>query len=30
LRDALDATLSGKPVVKTTAAAFGCSIKRAD
>jgi peroxiredoxin len=30
LRDALDATLSGKPVAKTTAAAFGCSIKRAD
>ncbi|MDQ2937620.1 MAG: redoxin domain-containing protein [Acidobacteriota bacterium] len=30
LRDALDATLSGKPVTKTTANAFGCSIKRAD
>jgi peroxiredoxin len=30
LRDALDATLAGKPVAKTTAAAFGCSIKRAD
>ena len=30
LREALDATLSGKPVAKTTAAAFGCSIKRAD
>ena len=30
LRDALDATLSGKPVAKTTAAAFGCFIKRAD
>ena len=30
LRDALEATLSGKPVAKTTAAAFGCSIKRAD
>jgi peroxiredoxin len=29
LRDALDATLSGKPVAKTEAAAFGCSIKRA-
>ena len=29
LREALDATLSGKPVAKTTAAAFGCSIKRA-
>jgi peroxiredoxin len=28
LRDAIDATLSGKPVVKTEAAAFGCSIKR--
>lgn len=30
LRDALDATLAGKPVAKTTAAAFGCAIKRAD
>ena len=28
LRDALEATLSGKPVPKTTASAFGCSIKR--
>jgi peroxiredoxin len=28
LRDAIEATLSGKPVVKTEAAAFGCSIKR--
>jgi peroxiredoxin len=28
LRDAIDATLSGKPVVKTEAAAFGCTIKR--
>lgn len=28
LRDALEATLSGKPVPKTTANAFGCSIKR--
>jgi peroxiredoxin len=28
LRDALDATLAGKPVPKTTANAFGCSIKR--
>lgn len=28
LRDALDATLAGKPVAKTTANAFGCSIKR--
>jgi len=30
LRDALEATLAGKPVAKTTANAFGCSIKRAD
>ena len=29
LRDALDAVLAGKPVAKTTALAFGCSIKRA-
>jgi peroxiredoxin len=29
LRDAIEATLAGKPVVKTEAAAFGCSIKRA-
>jgi peroxiredoxin len=29
LRDALDATLAGKPVEKTTAMAFGCTIKRA-
>jgi peroxiredoxin len=29
LRDAVDATLSGKPVTKATANAFGCSIKRA-
>ena len=28
LRDAIDATLAGKPVVKTEAAAIGCSIKR--
>lgn len=28
LRDAIDATLAGKPVLKTEAAAFGCSIKR--
>jgi peroxiredoxin len=28
LRDAIDATLDGKPVAKTTAAAFGCGIKR--
>lgn len=29
LRDAVDETLSGKPVTKPTALAFGCSIKRA-
>ena len=29
LRDALEATLAGKPVAKTEARAFGCSIKRA-
>jgi peroxiredoxin len=29
LRDAIDATLAGKPVVKAEASAFGCSIKRA-
>ena len=29
LRDAIDATLAGKAVVKTEASAFGCSIKRA-
>jgi peroxiredoxin len=29
LRDAIEAVLAGKPVVKTEAAAFGCSIKRA-
>jgi peroxiredoxin len=29
LRDAIEATLAGKPVVKTEASAFGCSIKRA-
>jgi peroxiredoxin len=28
LRDAIDATLAGKPVVKAETAAFGCSIKR--
>jgi peroxiredoxin len=28
LRDALDLTLAGKPVEKTTATAFGCTIKR--
>jgi peroxiredoxin len=28
LRDAIEATLAGKPVAKTTANAFGCSIKR--
>lgn len=30
LRDALEATLAGKPVAVTTADAFGCSIKRAE
>ncbi|MGI8835344.1 MAG: thioredoxin family protein [Pyrinomonadaceae bacterium] len=29
LRMALDATLAGKPIDKTTAMAFGCNIKRA-
>ena len=29
LREALDATLGGKPIAKPTANAFGCSIKRA-
>jgi peroxiredoxin len=29
LRDAIEATLAGKPVAKAEAAAFGCSIKRA-
>ena len=29
LRVAIEATLAGKPVAKTTASAFGCSIKRA-
>jgi peroxiredoxin len=29
LRDAIEATLAGKPVARTTASAFGCSIKRA-
>ena len=28
LREAVDATLAGKPVVKTEARAFGCTIKR--
>lgn len=28
LRDAIEATLNGKPVAKTTASAFGCTIKR--
>lgn len=28
LRDAIEAALSGKPITKTTANAFGCSIKR--
>jgi peroxiredoxin len=30
LRDALESALAGKPIAKTTANAFGCSIKRAD
>ena len=30
LRDALDAVLAGKPVPKTDAKAFGCTIKRAN
>ena len=30
LRDAIDAMLAGKPIAKTTAMAFGCSIKRAE
>lgn len=30
LRDALEAALAGKPIEKSTANAFGCSIKRAD
>lgn len=29
LRDAIEAALAGKPVAKTTATAFGCTIKRA-
>jgi peroxiredoxin len=29
LREALNATLGGKPIAKPTASAFGCSIKRA-
>lgn len=29
LRDALDAALAGKPIAKTFAVAFGCTIKRA-
>ena len=29
LRDALEAALANKPIAKTTATAFGCSIKRA-
>lgn len=29
LRDAIEANLSGKPVTKSVATAFGCSIKRA-
>jgi peroxiredoxin len=30
LRDALEAALAGKPIEKSTANAFGCSIKRAE
>jgi peroxiredoxin len=30
LRDALEAVLAGKPVAKSSAPAFGCSIKRAE
>lgn len=30
LRDALEATLAGKPVAKATASAFGCSIRRGE
>ena len=30
LRDAIDAILAGKPVAKSEAKAFGCSIKRAE
>src|SRR5205085_1570552 len=30
LRDAIDAILAGKPIAKTEAKAFGCSIKRAE
>lgn len=29
LRDAIEAALEGKPIAKTTAVAFGCTIKRA-
>lgn len=29
LREALDAALAGKPIAKSTATAFGCTIKRA-
>jgi peroxiredoxin len=29
LRDAIEASLAGKPVAKTTASAFGCTIRRA-
>lgn len=29
LRDAVDAALAGKPIVKSVAVAFGCTIKRA-
>jgi peroxiredoxin len=30
LRDAMDSVIAGKPVAKSSAAAFGCSIKRAE
>jgi peroxiredoxin len=30
LRDAIDALLAGRPIAKTEAKAFGCSIKRAE
>ncbi len=29
LRDAIESALAGKPIAKTTASAFGCTIKRA-
>jgi peroxiredoxin len=30
LRDAMDATIAGKPIAKSSVPAFGCSIKRAE